>query len=124
MVFDASTVLALLKGEAGGVAAVEHARGAILSAVNFTEVLSKLGTAIGGTDVAAALFERLEIEVVPFDAGHAKIAAELWPKVQGRNVSIADRACLALAIDREAPILTGDRKWLELGLPIDIRLFR
>lgn len=41
-----------------------------------------------------------------------------------RSSALADRACLALALDRDLPVLTADRVWTQLGLPLDIRLIR
>ncbi len=124
IVFDASTVLAILQGEAGSETAIAKARGALLSAVNLIEVRSKIIEATIDPAAAIAIIDRLEIVVVPFTADQATIAADLWPVVKGKRVSLADRACLALAIDRGLPVLTGDRKWLELDLAVDVRLFR
>ena len=108
VVFDASTILAILKNETGADVVIEHARGAMLSSVNLVEVRSKL----------------FEIVIMPFTTTQAKIAADLWPVVKGKNVSIADRVCLALAIDQTATLWTADKDWVTLGLDLDIRLFR
>jgi ribonuclease VapC len=124
VVFDASTVLAILQAETGSDTAIAEARGALLSAVNLIEVRSKIIDATIDPDAAIAIIDRLELVVVPFTAGQATIAADLWPAVKGKRVSLADRACLALAIDRGLPVVTGDRKWLELDFAVDVRLFR
>jgi PIN domain nuclease of toxin-antitoxin system len=47
-----------------------------------------------------------------------------WEKTRGLGLSLADRACLALAIERGAAVLTADRTWAELDLGIEIRLVR
>jgi ribonuclease VapC len=39
-------------------------------------------------------------------------------------LSLGDRACLTLAIERNLSVLTADRAWAGLGLPIDIHLIR
>ncbi len=124
IVFDASTVLAILKDERGADLAIGHARGALLSAVNLVEVRSKLIDAVTDVDAAMGMLDQLEIVVVPFTDAQAIIAADLWPRVRGRNVSLADRACLALGIDRKAVVLTADSLWADLGLDLTITLIR
>jgi PIN domain nuclease of toxin-antitoxin system len=39
-------------------------------------------------------------------------------------LSLADRACLALAERERLPVLTADRHWGSLDLGIDVRLIR
>ncbi len=124
VVFDASTVLAILKNETGADSAIEHARGAMLSSVNLIEVRSKLFEIVSDVDAVIANLDRLEIVIMPFTATQAKIAADLWPVVKGKDVSIADRVCLALAIDQAATLWTADKDWVTLGLDLDIRLIR
>jgi PIN domain nuclease of toxin-antitoxin system len=40
------------------------------------------------------------------------------------GLSLADRACLALAIALNAPVYTADRKWKNLNVGISIRMIR
>lgn len=124
VVFDASTVLAILKDERGADLAIGHARGALLSTVNLVEVRSKLIDAVTDVDAAMVMIDQLEIVVVPFSPTQANIAADLWPQVKGRDVSLADRACLALGIDRRATVFTADSLWVDLGLDLTITLIR
>jgi PIN domain nuclease of toxin-antitoxin system len=37
---------------------------------------------------------------------------------------LGDQFCLALAMETELPVLTGEKRWAELGLDIDVRLIR
>jgi len=48
----------------------------------------------------------------------------LWPLIRGDGLSLADRACLALAISRDLPVITADRAWARLGLPVEVVLTR
>ena len=40
------------------------------------------------------------------------------------GISFADRACLALGMVEELPIVTGDRRWLDLPIDAKIEVFR
>lgn len=75
-------------------------------------------------DRALSTLDRLEIKVVPFTPDQGRVAADLWPIAKGKSVSLADRACIALAIDKEATLVTADRGWAELGLSIDLAFIR
>ena len=39
-------------------------------------------------------------------------------------MSLADRACIALAMDLNLPVLTSDRAWSELDLDVPVHLIR
>jgi ribonuclease VapC len=64
------------------------------------------------------------VDIVPFDDGHARTSAELYPQTKERGLSFADRACLALALMRGGYVLTAERRWPLLKLPIKIKLIR
>jgi PIN domain nuclease of toxin-antitoxin system len=123
-VLDASALLALLFEEPGHDRVALAADGAAVSTVNLAEVLTRFVRA--GHPVGPVLknLDTYAIEWVAFDDVHAAEVAALWPRTRRAGLSLADRACLALAIDRGLPVLTADRAWAELGLPIDIRLIR
>lgn len=125
MVVDASAVLAILFDEPGGDIAASMSQGAVLSAVNAVEVLEKFVERRGGTESdAAALLERLDIAIVPFDRRQTLLAAEWKPLFAGKGISLADRACLALGKYLGLPVLTADRAWAQLDVGVDIRLIR
>jgi len=46
------------------------------------------------------------------------------PETRLHGLSLGDRACLAFGIQTGLPVLTGDRTWKELGLPVEIELIR
>ena len=123
-VFDASALLAILFDERGSDVAIESARGASISAVNMIEVLEKFAVKWGDMVTAIDAVRRLEMTVEPFDSRQARIAAELKPGFVGKNISLADRACMALALDRRLPIITADQAWADLEIGIDIRMIR
>ena len=124
LVFDASAILALALGEQGS-DLVRAARPiAIVSAVNHLEVVSKLlRVGLDEAEVLGFLGEAFP-RVLPLDRSQADKAARLHARSRELGLSYADCACLALAADRELPVLTGDRKWTRIDLPVEVRLFR
>jgi ribonuclease VapC len=97
---------------------------ACMSTVNLAEVYTRLVR--DGHDLAGVLtrLDGLPIELIPFTDLHAAKAAELWRSTRRAGLSLGDRACLALAIDRDLPVLTADRAWAGLALPIEIHFVR
>ncbi len=123
-VVDASAVMAVLQQEKGAEVAIPYLHGALFSAVNFSETLAKMSDR--GIDVAAckALLDDLGLVVTPFDEQQAILAASLRLRTRYDDVSLADRICLALALQKNLPLLTADTKWSTLGLAIEIRQIR
>lgn len=124
LVIDASAVIAILQGEPGADTALDLARGASFSAVNLAETLAKVSDHGVNVDDALSLIDDLRLEIVPFDRQQAAVAASLRPPTRYLNVSQADRACLALAMVRRLPVLTGDRDWSTLAIGVETILFR
>ncbi len=120
VVLDTSSLLAVLNVERGSDIALQSMRGAAMSAVNFSETVAKAGDQGASHAGVERLVERLRIEIIAFDRAHATAAASLRPMTVRRNVSFADRACLSLARLMSRPALTGDTKWSDLDLGIDI----
>ena len=129
VVLDASALLALLRHEDGGErVAKELPRGAAISALNWAEVLARL-VDLGGDPVeitarALPAAAAAAVEVVPFDDAGARETARLRAKTRSLGLSLADRAALALAKSRGIPVLTADRAWRSLRLPIKIEVIR
>jgi PIN domain nuclease of toxin-antitoxin system len=125
VVVDATVVLAILFDEPGGDIVASMSHGAVLSAVNAVEVLEKLVERRGGAaSDAATLPERLDITIVPFDKHQTLLAAEWKPLFAGKDISLAERACLALGRYLELLVLTAERAWTQLDVGVDIRLIR
>jgi len=123
-VLDASALLAFLQGEQGGesVEAVLHE--AAISTVNWSEVVQKaMGRAVSVEGLRADL-EALGLSITPFSAAQAEQAAELWPQTRALGLSLGDRACLALGLHSQLPVMTTDREWGDLSLSVDVRVLR
>ncbi|BDP44076.1 hypothetical protein DAETH_40450 (plasmid) [Deinococcus aetherius] len=125
IVLDASAVIAWLRQEPGAAQVDAALRGeAWISAVNFAEVLSKVGER-GGDVRAAARDLRIEgLLVEPHGEEDALITAELRVSTRPQGLSLGDRACLALARRLGAPVLTADRAWTALNVGVEVQSIR
>ena len=119
-VIDASAALAHLLDEAGGDRVVPHLKDGLISAVNLSEVVTRLVRA--GADPMRA--DYLGWTVMDHDADLAHRTGRLWPWTAHLGLSLADRACLALAQREGLAVLTGDRAWAALDLGVDVVLIR
>ena len=124
LVLDASALLAFLNAEPGGEQVLGMMDGGSISAINWSEVVQKSLRYGANVDGMRQDIQDLGLTIVPFTAGHAEHAAGLWQETRKLGLSLADRACLALAMEGSATVLTADRAWAELGLGLDIRLLR
>ncbi|MDE2747212.1 MAG: type II toxin-antitoxin system VapC family toxin [Chloroflexota bacterium] len=117
VVLDASAILAVLRKEAGA-DRVRRAlgEGAIVSAANHAEVISKLIAYGMPHDLILPKLAALGYEVVPVPEADATTAGFLFGEEKANRLSLGDRCCLALAIRLSALVLTGDRPWIEAEL--------
>ena len=115
-VLDASALLALFNDESGAQAVLDALEGdCLVSAVNQTEVLTKLLDKGLSKAEAASVMESVEIQVLAFDASQSLDAAWLRRQTRSVGLSLGDRACLALARSRKAVALTADRPWTQVA---------
>jgi PIN domain nuclease of toxin-antitoxin system len=124
IVLDASAILALLKREQGADRVKAVLDQAAICAVNVAEVQSKL--VVGGLSrqAAEARIRFLGCIILPFDEEQAIEAGSLIAQTRSLGLSLGDRACLALAIDRKATVYTTDKIWKSLNLGIKIEVIR
>jgi PIN domain nuclease of toxin-antitoxin system len=125
-VLDASAALALLRTEPGHDQVAELLPGSVISALNYSEVVQKLtqlGSATAEDDAAALI--ALGATIASFDTTEAINTARLWQVTHKAGLSLADRACLALAAGLpDGVAVTADRVWAELGLDVQVQLIR
>jgi PIN domain nuclease of toxin-antitoxin system len=124
-VLDASAVLALIHDEPGADLVAAELGTASLGTPNFAEVVEKLVDA--GIDVRRLreLLTSAGIAIEPLVAEDAELAGPMRSLDGGKSLSLGDRCCLALTV-RSVPaeVLTADRAWADLDLPIRVRLIR
>jgi ribonuclease VapC len=124
-VLDASAILALIHNEPGADEVAEALPGAVLGTVNLAEVVGKLVDANLDPTRLRALLSATGVTIEPLLAEDAELAGALRSLDGGRMLSLGDRCCLALTV-RNAPaeVLTADRAWAGIDLPIRVRLLR
>lgn len=127
IVVDASAVLALLNSEPGA-EIVEQAlsAGAVISAVNLSEVVGKLIDVGLGQNEVRQVVGGIWLDVKEFDSVQAYGSGFLRSQVVSKDLSLSlgDRACMTLATLLCLPVLTADRAWLKLNLPVEVRVIR
>ncbi len=124
LVLDASAILALLHDEPGAERVEPALDGALVSAVNWAEVIQKSLKRRADISWMREGFTAVGVVFKPFTPTQAEIAAYLWERTRQHGLSLADRACLALAIEQHVPVLTADRAWGNLDLGVEIRQCR
>ena len=124
MVMDASALLAFLFQEEGSRAVAAALDGSCMSAVNLSEVLGLFARDGKDTHIVAGWLRQLPLEIVPFDREQAAVAAALRSRTDRQGLALGDRACLSLGLARGIPVLTADKAWKKMHLPLDIRLIR
>ena len=124
VVLDASALLALLHNEPGADHVTEVLDEALVSAVNWAEVVQKSLSRQVDVEGMQQDFSDAGVIFEPFSSNQAETAARLCLKTHQLGLSLADRACLALAIEKNARVITADRVWSELDLDVEVRLIR
>ena len=124
-VLDASALLALVlqeTGEAFVARVVEE--GAVISPVNYAEVVSRLiDSGMGEATVRAAL-QSVKVRIAEFSSPDAWRAGLLRRETRHLGLSLGERACLALGAVTGLPVVTGDTAWKDLNIGVDIVLCR
>ena len=124
IVLDASALVALWKKEPGWERVSLEIPASAVSAANLAEALSKLTEDGGNPDAMVGHFAKSGCKIVPVSTEQAVACAKLRLVTRQFGLSLGDRLCLALAIERNCPVLTADRNWNKLSLGIPIQLIR
>ena len=123
-VLDASAILAVLQGEEGSAEISGRVHGGMVSAVNLAEVVARLHEGGGSEEEVRRTVARLQLLEIPFDPSDAWRTGLLRRRTRSAGLSLADRACISLAVSRGVPALTMDAAWGRLGLGNAVRVVR
>jgi ribonuclease VapC len=121
-VIDASVLVAILLNEPGAEVGTALSSGALISAVNLAEVVTRMVDKGAAPAIIDAALDGLSITVAAFDKDDALGAGVLRERTRRLGLSLGDRACLALAQRNNATAYTADHRWaaLEIGIPIQL----
>jgi PIN domain nuclease of toxin-antitoxin system len=118
VVLDASAIL-----EGPGAERVEaFVPGGTASAVNLNEVVAKLHDLGMGDAKVDEIIAEVQLDVRGHDLAAALAAGHLRPATRVAGLSLADRACRALARTLRLPALTADRGWLGVADAVGVRI--
>ncbi|MBU2810273.1 type II toxin-antitoxin system VapC family toxin [Acidithiobacillus thiooxidans] len=123
-VLDASALLALLHHEPGGESVRPHLPDAVISSVNWAEVVQKCVARNVRVEGLRSDLESLGMQVLPFNADDAEVSGRLWSDTKALGLSLGDRACLALGQRLHLPVLTADRVWGSLPVDFPVQIIR
>jgi len=123
-VLDSSAVLAVFFNEPGAQIVRPIVHGALLSTVNLAEIHTRMLDYGAQPQQAWSWVNGIQCEFCFFSDEQARVAAELRSITKPYGLSLGDRACLALAIERNATVYTTDRAWKNLSLGIEIEVIR
>ena len=121
---DASALLAFLFREPGHQQVAMAMADACISTVNLAETLGRFARDGHDPDPIARRLSESALESVPFSSNQAALCAALLPRTRDLGLSLGDRACLALAMERRIPAMTADREWAALEPDISVTFIR
>jgi ribonuclease VapC len=124
VVLDSSAILALIWDEPGSDIVSDSLDGAVMSTVNYAEVLTKIVDRSIDEKHAKILLASLAVEVISFDKAQSESVSQLRAQTRHLGLSLGDRACIALAMSKGCPVLTADRAWAEISIGVEIKLLR
>ena len=95
-----------------------------MSTVNLAEVVAASARSDVSVLMLADELRLIGVRPEPFTVRQAELAGALIERTRSFGLSLGDRACVALALERDLPVLTADRAWQALDPLPEVRLIR
>lgn len=125
-ILDASALLALLQAEPGSERVAQALPRAAMSVANLAEVAAKQVDI--GLDASELVGRTEALGIRTHEVTREDVATQARIRQRDRDgrlgLSLGDRLCLALALRLDLPVITADRAWEDLDLPIEVILIR
>lgn len=118
-VIDSSALIALLLGEPGSELVAKNLKNAVISSVNYAELVSVLSKRMD-IDEITMLLEGIIEEVMPFSKEDSIRVGSLYNKTKQYGLSLGDRACIALGERLGSQVYTADKAWAKLSLDVKV----
>ena len=123
-VLDSSASLALLWQEKGAESILRHTGIYITPSLIYAETcirLMKEGTKrLEAEPIANTVID----EVLPLEKEDTALILKFALMAREQHLSLADMTCIALAIKEKCPVITSDKAWKKLKLPVEVIIFR
>ena len=123
-VLDSSALLACLNREPGSESLIGTIAGALLSTVNLAETMAVLMRQGASKEKAVEILDLWDLHVADFNRSLAEETGALAQRTRSKGLSLGDRACLALALSEDLPVVTADRAWRGVDVGVKIRFIR
>ena len=121
---DSSVLLCLLNDEPGAARVVVALPSAVIGAVDLSEVVTTLRERGLSADEVEDMLSGLHLDVRPLTAAQATATGHLRPARRAYGLSLRDRACLALAAELGAVVLTNDQARAEAEVGVEVEVIR
>ena len=124
VVLDASALIAFLREEPGREYVQSRLDQAMMSAVNYGEVIRKSVERGTAAQAIQQSISSLEIPIIAHTKADAFATGALRQSTKPYGLSYSDCACIALGMREDTLILTADRNWLNCDLEAKIEAIR
>jgi ribonuclease VapC len=124
IVLDASAIIAYLDAERGAEIVENWLPESAVSMVNVCEVISVLVRQGNAESEVSSELRALIPAIIPFDWPIACAAAGMILSTQPQGLGLGDRAALATARHMRIPVLTAEKRWLDVSVGVDVQLIR
>lgn len=96
----------------------------LISSVNYAELVGKLIDHGMPSEIIRETLYDLELDIIEYDENQAFLTGELRTISKTFGLSLGDRACLALGIIKQLPVLTADRIWSNVPVQTQVQVIR